>query len=204
VSEVVGLEFDLERAVEAGALVASTHDLPGQKVDLASAHIVCGAGEKLPFPGRSYMAILSHEVLEHVQDDRQAVCEMVRVLEENGRIALFVPNRGYPFETHGFYWRGQYRFGNIPLINWLPRSWRDQLAPHVRVYSQHDLKTLFRDLPIRIISRTIVFGAYDNIIQRWPGPGRWLRLVLQFLEKTPLRFFGLSHFWVIEKYKSHP
>ena len=48
-----------------------------------------------------------------------------------GRLVLFCPNRGWPFEQHGIYWRGHYRFGNIPLVNYLPRVWRDQLAPHI-------------------------------------------------------------------------
>ncbi len=143
--------------------------------------------------------ILSHEVLEHVQDDRLAVEEMVRVLKPGGRIALFVPNRGYPFETHGIYWRGRYRFGNIPLVNYLPRRWRDRLAPHVRVYSAGDLKKLFAGLAVRIVERTVIFGAYDNIIARRPALGKALRGVLQALERTPLRGLGLSHFWVIEK-----
>ncbi len=53
---------------------------------------------------------------------------------------LFCPNRGYPFETHGIYWRGKYKFGNIPLVNYLPRSLRDKLAPHVQIYTRRDLK----------------------------------------------------------------
>ena len=82
-----------------------------------------------------FSLILSHEVLEHVQDDRRSVEEMVRTLKPGGRIVLFVPNRGYPFETHGIYWRGRYHFGNIPLVNYLPRRLRDRLAPHVRSYT---------------------------------------------------------------------
>ena len=112
---------------------------------------------------------------------------------------LFCPNRGYPFETHGIYWRGRYHFGNIPLVNYLPRRWRDRLAPHVNVYTTRDLERLLAGLPVKIVQRTIVFGAYDNIISRWPVFGRALRDVLQFLENTPLRIFGLSHFWVVEK-----
>ena len=114
-------------------------------------------------------------------------------------LALFCPNRGYPVETHGIFWRGRYRFGNIPLVNYLPRRWRDRLAPHVRVYTGRDLERLFTGLPLRVVSRTIVFGAYDNIIARFPRLGRVLRAVLQRLERTPFRIFGLSHFWVLEK-----
>ena len=134
-----------------------------------------------------------------MRDDVLAVREMVRVLQPGGRITLFVPNRGYPFETHGIYWRGQYRFGNVPLVNWLPTRWRNQLAPHVRVYTSKDIKQLFAGLPVRIVQRTIIFGAYDNLIVRFGAAGRVLRAVLHWAERTPLRIFGLSHFWVVEK-----
>jgi len=182
--QAVGLEFEHERAR------AALRKAP---------QVVCGAGEHLPFPCDYFDLILSHEVLEHVQDDRAAICEMVRVLRSGGRLALFCPNRGYPFETHGIYWRGRYHFGNIPLVNWLPRRWRDRLAPHVRVYTRRDLETMFAGLPVRYVQRTVIFGAYDNIIARRPGLGKFMRTGLQTLEKTPLRQFGLSHFWVVEK-----
>ena len=89
---------------------------------------------------------------------------------------------------------------NITLvINYLPRSLRDKLAPHVRVYSKNDLQNLFDGLPVKFIEQIIVFGAYDNIIARFGLLGKILRGILQFLEKTPLKIFGLSHFWVVEK-----
>jgi len=181
---VIGLEYDFERAREARA---------------RSDCILNAAGERLPFPTECFDLVLSHEVLEHVRDDRAALVEIVRVLKAEGRLALFVPNRGYPFETHGVYWRGRYRFGNIPLVNYLPPRWRDRLVPHVRAYSRRDLERLFAGLPLRFVRRTVIFGAYDNIIARWPLIGRLLRSVLQALERTPLRVLGLSHFWVLEK-----
>jgi SAM-dependent methyltransferase len=182
--QVIGLEYDLERA---------------QHARQVSASITNAAGEALPFETDSFDLILSHEVLEHVQNDRQAAYEMIRVLRPGGRAVIFVPNRGYPFETHGIYWRGRYRFGNIPLVNYLPRSLRNRLAPHVRVYSARDLMRLFEGLPVRFIQRTIIYGAYDNIIARFPNAGSLLRSLLQWLERTPLNIFGLSHFWVVEK-----
>ena len=182
--EVFGLEYDHERAAAAG-------------VD--SKRILIAAGESLPHPSGSFDLILSHEVLEHVQDDAQAVREMLRVLRSGGRAVIFVPNRGYPFETHGIYWRGRYKFGNIPLVNYLPRGWRDKLAPHVKVYSRRDMNRLFDGLSVMFVERTIVFGAYDNIIARFGAFGKVLRGVLQLLEKTPLKGLGLSHFWVVEK-----
>jgi SAM-dependent methyltransferase len=189
---VFGLEYDFERACEAGA---------------RSPGIINAAGEYLPYPASTFDLILSHEVLEHVQNDSLAINEMIRVLRSpdpasrkpGGRLVLFVPNRGYPFETHGIYWRGNYHFGNVPLVNWLPRKWRDRLAPHVRIYEKRDLEKLFTGLPVRLIERTVIFGAYDNLIARFGAAGKLLRDLLQLLEKTPLRGLGLSHFWVLEK-----
>jgi SAM-dependent methyltransferase len=183
-SLAVGLEIELERAREAHAKGPST---------------LGGVGEHLPFPASTFDLVLSHEVLEHVQDDQQAVNEIIRVLKPGGRLALFVPNRGYPFETHGLYWKGTYHFGNIPLINYLPRAWRDRLAPHVNIYTRKDLERLFGGKPVKVIYRTVIFGAYDNIIARSPALGKMIRSVLQWMEKTPLRGLGLSHFWVVEK-----
>jgi SAM-dependent methyltransferase len=181
----VGLDIEMERARQAHAA--------------AGVQTLCGAGEALPFSSNQFDLILSNEVLEHVVDDRQAVREIVRVLKPGGRLVMFCPNRGYPFETHGIYWRGKYHFGNIPLVNYLPRSLRNRLAPHVRVYSAADLNKLFAGLPVKLIHRTVIFGAYDNIIARLPMLGRALRALLQTLEHTPLRVLGLSHFWVVEK-----
>ena len=181
---VLGLEYDFERAAEA---------------HLQSPHILNAAGEALPIPDNTCDLILSHEVIEHVQDDRAAVREMIRALKPTGRLVLFCPNRGYPFETHGMYWNGRYSFGNKFFINYLPRQYRNRLAPHVRVYTRGDLERLFADLPVQVVERKIIFGAYDNIIARFGKLGRWLRSILQLLEHTPLRFFGLSHVWVVEK-----
>ena len=182
--QVIGLEYDFERAAEAGT---------------RSPNILNAAGEALPLPSGTFDLILSHEVLEHVQDDAQAVREMVRVLRPGGRIVLFVPNRGYPFETHGIFWKGKYYFGNKLFVNYLPSAWRDKLAPHVKVYSKRDLEVLFDGLPMKPIKQTVIFGAYDNIIARFGAFGKMLRGMLQFMERTPLKKLGLSHFWVVEK-----
>lgn len=182
--QVIGLEYDFERAAEA---------------HINSAHILNAAGEFIPLPSDAFDLILSHEVIEHVQDDRAAICEMVRALKPGGRVVIFCPNRGYPFETHGIYWKGKYYFGNKLFVNYLPRSLRNKLAPHVRVYSTKDMQNLFQGLSVKFIERTIIFGAYDNIIARFGSLGKVLRSILQVLEKTPLKIFGLSHFWVVEK-----
>ena len=191
--QVVGLDIEVARVQEAEA---------SQPAEARGVAYLGGAGEKLPFRENTFDLVLSHEVLEHVQDDRAAIREIIRTLCPGGRLVLFCPNRGYLFETHGIYWRGKYHFGNIPLVNYLPRRWRDRLAPHVNIYGKRDLERLFAGLPVRFVERRVIFGAYDNIIARSPQAGRMLRAILQALERTPLAVFGLSHFWVVEKTKS--
>jgi SAM-dependent methyltransferase len=205
---VFGVEIERERAVEARERAAGVLQSPG---------------ERLPFCDATFDVVFSHEVLEHVADDRACVAEMVRVTRPpepaegrrpelaegrcpelaegrpGGRIVVFVPNRLYPFETHGVFWRGRYRFGNAPLVNWLPTPLRDRLAPHVRAYTIGSLRRLFDGLPVRIIHHTQIFPGYDNIVARAPGLGRALRAVTYALEHTPLRVFGLSHLLIMEK-----
>ena len=186
VPEVHGMDIEGEH------LRAAARNLPDAPLNLSQ-------GEQLPYPDGSFDLILSHEVLEHVEDDRRAASEIARVLRVGGRAAIFVPNRLYPFETHGHYWQGDYRFGNTPLINYLPTSMRNQLAPHVRAYTHRSLLDLFVGLPILVRRHTQIFPGYDGIIARQPAIGRVLRAFTYGLEQTPLTSFGISHFLVLEK-----
>lgn len=189
---VYGVDVDGEKLVQA------SQDLPnlGQAV-----------AERLPYADGTFDAVLSHEVIEHVTDDRQALADAVRVLRApdpgegrpGGRLVIFAPNRLYPFETHGAYLAGRYREGNVPLVNYLPDRWRSQVCPHVRVYTRRDLRELLEGLPVKVVTHIQIFPGYDKVVRRRPGLGRWLRRVTYFLEHTPLRLLGLSHFMVVEK-----
>lgn len=179
-------------------------DIEGEHLERAvaavpDAHLQLARGEQLPYADNFFDLVLSHEVLEHVSDDRAAVAEMVRTLRPGGRAVIFVPNRLYPFETHGHYWNGTYHFGNTPLINYLPDSLRQRLAPHVRAYTAWGLLDLFRGQPVRVRHHTQIFPGYDNIVHRRPGLGRWLRRITYTLEHSPAAIFGLSHVLVVEK-----
>ncbi|NLE49903.1 MAG: class I SAM-dependent methyltransferase [Chloroflexi bacterium] len=184
------------------SLCVEAFDIEHERIKFArqdTPHAVVAAAEAIPYRSNVFDLVISNEVIEHVGDDRAAVEEMVRVLRPGGRIVLFCPNRWYPVEQHGWYRRGEYRFGNIPLINYLPDRWRDRLAPHVRTYTARKLRRLFDGLPVKIVHHSRIFGGYDNIIYRHPHAGRWLRDLLYLAERTPLRILGLSHLLVVEK-----
>jgi SAM-dependent methyltransferase len=190
--DVHGVDIDEAKVVEA------SQELP---------NIRAAAAENLPHPDGMFDVVLSHEVIEHVSDDRRAIAEAVRVLRSaepnggrcGGRLVLFAPNRLYPFETHGAYWGGRYHYGNIPMVNYLPDQWRARFCPHVRAYTRHSLRQLLAGLPVRVIVHTQIFAGYDKIARRHPILGRALRGITYTLERTPLRALGLSHFLVAEK-----
>lgn len=181
---VAGTEYEFVRAMRAAQRDA------GEVVQSA---------EPLPFPTDTFDVVLSHEVLEHVGDDRLAATEIVRVLRPGGRAVVFVPNRWWLFETHGIYWRGDYRFGNYLLVNYLPNVLRNRLAPHVRAYTAAGLRRLFAALAVRTVHHTQIFPGYDNLVARRPTLGKIARTVTYALEQTPARIIGLSHVLVLEK-----
>jgi SAM-dependent methyltransferase len=181
---VYGIDVDVERVVEGGKRLPN---------------LLVAAAESPPFAEASFDVILLHEVLEHVEDDRQVVGEAHRLLAPGGRMVIFAPNRLYPFETHGIYWRGQYRFGNFPLVGYLPASQRDRLCPHVRAYTGGDLQRLLKGLECRLVIHTQIYPGYDNILTRHRRLGALLRRITYLMERTPLRLFGLSHLLVVEK-----
>jgi SAM-dependent methyltransferase len=139
---VFGVEIERERALEARERATGVVEAPG---------------ERLPFPNAAFDVVFSHEVLEHVTDDRACVAEMVRVTRPGGRLVVFVPNRLYPFETHGVFWRGRYHFGNVPLVNWLPTPLRNYLAPHAGQLAAHAAAQLSGP-------------ARPRLHRRWPAP----------------------------------
>jgi SAM-dependent methyltransferase len=182
---VYGVEVELERAVQA--------------IDRARG-VSQAVGERLPMVDGTFDVVYSHEVLEHVDDDRQVVREMVRVTRSAGHIVILVPNRLWPWESHGIHWCGRYTSGNIPLINYLPDILRNRLAWHVRTYTRHKLLALFQDLPVKVLVHRTLYPGFDNLVQVHPRLGALARLILYRLEAWPIaNQLGLSHFLVMQK-----
>ena len=156
--------------------------------------------ETLPFEDQSFDMVFLNEVIEHVDDDREAIREAHRVLAPGGRIVIYAPNRWYPFETHGFYFRGDYHGPcNLPVLaNWVPNGLRDYFAPHVRIYTQAEIRALFAGLSVDFDAETHIFPGFDNWAERGFF-GRTLRNFIHALEDSPLRQFGISHFVVATK-----
>ena len=80
------------------------------------------SAEHLPFADDSFDGVLMNEVLEHVADEEATLRELARVLRPGGHLALFSPNRWFPFEGHGARLFRQRVVINqpVPLMSWLP------------------------------------------------------------------------------------
>lgn len=179
-----GIDVSVKRLQEASATVPN---------------LVAAAGENLPFGDGSFDVIVFNEVIEHVKDDRETLRDALRVLRDGGHVVVYAPNRLFPFETHGIYWRGRYVFGNILGVNYLPDSIRRRLVPHARVYRAADIRRLWAGLPARLVVHSYVYPGFDNIAARSPRAGKALRDILYRAERTPAGRFGLSHFVVLQK-----
>lgn len=182
--DVFGVDIDPDKVAEA------SQRLPNIQVSPA---------EVLPFDDSSFDVIMLHEVIEHVDDDRASIEEAYRCLKPGGQIIIYAPNRLYPFETHGFYLFGHYYFRLLPLVNWLPDLLRDWFCPHVRIYTANRIKRLFDGLPVTFDVETHIFPGLDNVAQRRATVGPLLHTTVDWLERTPLRCFGISHFIVARK-----
>lgn len=186
---VYGVDVEVDRVAQ-GAL-----ELP---------NLAAAVGEHLPFVDGSLDVVFLHEVLEHVDDDAQTMREAARVLRPGGHVVIYVPNRLYFFETHGFYLGKRFIFRLLPLVNWLPDPLRRIFVPHVRAYLYRDLRRLFEPLGLQVVVHSYVYPGFDNVVARHRTLGGLLRTALHAAEGTPLRVFGLSHFLVLQKPATPP
>jgi ubiquinone/menaquinone biosynthesis C-methylase UbiE len=177
-------------------------DIDPEKVAIAQRtlpNISWAPAEELPFEDNSFDVIMLHEVIEHVDDDRRTIGEAVRCLRPGGKLIIFAPNRMYPFETHGFYFRERFVFRLLPLINYTPDFFRNLFCHHVRIYTRRGIERLFTGLDVDFVVRSHIYPGFDNIAERKPLLGQFLQLATHMAERTPLRAFGISHFIVAQK-----
>lgn len=182
--DVYGVDVDPEKVAEAR---------------LTAANVMVAPAEALPFPDGFFDMVFLHEVIEHVDDDRQAVAEAVRVTGPGGHVVIYAPNRLYLFETHGIYVGKRYVYRLIPFVNYLPDPLRRIFCPHVRAYTSGNIERLFDGLPAKVTAHKYVYPGFDNIAARHTRVAGALRRLLYYCEGTPLRTFGLSHFLVVKK-----
>ncbi len=154
-------------------------------------------GEKLPFSAASFDIVTMIEVLEHTTDDRAVLAECCRILRPHGYLALFVPNKLYPMESHPCHVAKHSIGRNIPFVSWLPDSVRKHFC-FARIYSRRRLLTMAREKGFVVEKVGYIYPPIDT----FPLPQklkRFYRNISWKLEESPLQAFGVSIFALLRK-----
>lgn len=94
-----------------------------------------GDAANLPFPDASFDKVVCSEVLEHLRDDRRGIAELVRVLKDDGVLAVSVPN----FLPESIYWR-------------ISKDYHSKPGGHVRIYRRKHLLQLLQEHDLDILT----------------------------------------------------
>ncbi len=143
----------------------------------------------LDFPSGFFDMVMSIETLEHVEDLERTAREIGRVCSRGGRLVVTVPNRWFPFETHGGAILGR-RFGRLPLITYIP--WLHARLAEARVFTVGALDRLFIPLGFKREGLSYLWPTFEhggNSLQRY---FRWSLPLMRMMERGPFRFIGTS------------
>jgi ubiquinone/menaquinone biosynthesis C-methylase UbiE len=134
--ELYGLDVD------PNALASARRNLGGRKVTLIEGNVT-----SLPFENDFFDKIILSEVLEHVQDDAQALHEVRRVLKLGGFVLITVPNRNYPF-----LWDPVNKAMELFMGRHIKNGfWSGIWHQHLRLYSLDDLRNLIKDVRFDLV-----------------------------------------------------
>lgn len=184
VAQIVGVD------VVAGHLETATAQ--ARERALANVHYVRYDGRRLPFADHTFDHAVSFEVLEHTEDDGQALEEVRRVLRPGAAFTLSVPNKWYLMETHGFDLRPQWiPWNRVPLLSWLPTGLHERYA-QARIYTRRRITDLLESHGFRVIDHRYLMPPFDRVAGRRAKAA--LSTTFDRIGGSPLQVVGVAHF----------
>jgi ubiquinone/menaquinone biosynthesis C-methylase UbiE len=125
-------------------------------------HFLGGNAESLSFKNNIFDFVTCFEVLEHVENQLNALKEILRVLKPGGTIILSVPHRWWIFETHGaslplLPWH------RVPFFSWLPKNVHDRWA-RARIYTQKEISEILDSVGFEDV-RTVLLTAPMDVVK---------------------------------------
>ena len=167
----VGIDVEPDRL---GDFRARCHD--------PSIEVVQGSAADTGLEPASFDVVTAIETVEHLGSLLPAViAEAHRVLRPGGALVITTPNRWWPFEQHGWLWRGRWRAGwTFPFLTWVPALHRR--FSDAAVFTPRQLDELIEPLGFRSVGVRRMMPPLD----RRPGLRRVLGPVLRRLERPPM------------------
>lgn len=195
---VIGIDIESERLLDANRRIKT------QAIPIGLSMM---SAEKLGFCEHSFDAVFINEVLEHISDQDSALDEICRILDKQGILVSFAPNRFYVVETHGAR-IGQRKFGRfIPIVHWLPRFIGRHFM-NARSYTPHELKQLLARHGFAIIHQSCLFPPLNGLRNRLERHNLAsivdiYRRMIPIISSIPIfRSMGLSIFTIAIKSES--
>lgn len=110
---------------------------------------------------------------------------------------LSLPNKWYPFETHGAK-LGRFNLSNrVPFVSWLPTGLHSRIVP-ARIYTKTRAISLIKEAGFTNIQVSYIYPPVDRLPIGYPLRSL-LRGVGEILERTFAKVFGVSIICVAKK-----
>jgi ubiquinone/menaquinone biosynthesis C-methylase UbiE len=169
--KVIGIDINSDYVRRAQAVVK--HD--------ANAEVKQGSIYTLPFKDATFDAVVCSEILEHLDDDSNALKEIYRVLKPQGIFLASVPHLHFPFLWDPLNWILM-KFFNTHVNKdtwWLAGIWAD----HVRLYSEKKLHSKIKNAGFSIqdsqelirwcwpFSHFFLYAIGKNLVERFGATG---------------------------------
>lgn len=138
--EVIGIDSN-EDAIKAARNHKST------------ATFMVAKGERLPFPDKYFDVVLMSEVIEHVENEKETISEVHRILKKNGKLILSTPHKGTFRFIDSF--NMKFYFPRLYKL-WKGKQYNKktyEIQPWHRHYSLNDLEKLLKGFTITRVHR---------------------------------------------------
>lgn len=127
--------------------------LKGYLLKARNLECVQSDAHNLPFRDSSFDIVLLIEVLEHIPNPMKALQEIRRVSKKHSFFLISVPNKFYPFETHGFHGfevdRVVISGVGIPLLSWAPQFIRNHVE-RTHICTGKSLTKILKDVGFQV------------------------------------------------------
>jgi ubiquinone/menaquinone biosynthesis C-methylase UbiE len=145
-------------------------------------------GFRLPLADQSVDYAISFEVLEHVENESEALRELHRVMKPGASLVMSVPNRWWIFETHGAS-LPLLPWNRVPLFSWLPKKIHDRYA-RARIYRRREIVSKLQSHDFEIERSAYITAPMD--VLKWRALRDALRATVFSGDVTRIPFLATA------------